>query len=307
MDKRVLIIINPHSGTMKANKYMTDIVELFVKNGFLPTVLTTTKRGDATEYVVKYGSEQDLIVCIGGDGTFNEVASGIIESGVDIPVGYIPAGSTNDFANTLGLSKDVMTSASDILKGSLTKSIDLGEFNGRVFCYVASFGAFTKASYATPQNIKNALGHLAYVLGGIKELASIEKIHLRIEADGEVYEGDYLFGAISNSTSIAGIVSLSEDHVDLNDGLFEMILVKAPSNLIELNELAAELVSAIALQNYHNCKSIEFVNAKKFDIYTDGNLSWTLDGEYQEGSEKIHIENLESAIKVRMIENGARV
>jgi len=303
MDKKVLIIINPRSGTMRANRYMTDIVDLFVNEGYMPTVLTTTKSGDGTEYALKYAKDYNLVVCIGGDGTFNEVAAGIVDSCAGTPIGYIPSGSTNDFANSLGLSKDILTSAADILNGGAMKSIDLGRFNGRVFSYVASFGAFTATSYNTPQSVKNALGHLAYILSGVKELANLEKIHMKVEADGDIYEGDYLFGAISNSTSIAGLLSLKEEHVDLNDGLFEMLLIKAPTNIFELNDL----ISALALQNYYNSNAITFVNAKHFDITTDKNLSWTLDGEYQKGDENIHIENIKSAIRTIVIKDGARI
>mgnify|MGYP003377147749 FL=1 len=154
--KKNLMIMNPCSGKRQANKLLTDMVELFTKNGYMTTVLTTTARGDGTLYAAEHGGDFDLITCVGGDGTFNEVVAGIVESNRKIPVGYIPAGSTNDFANSLGLSTDVMKAARDIISGEKI-SLDIGSFNGRKFSYVASFGAFTQTSYSTPQSVKNML------------------------------------------------------------------------------------------------------------------------------------------------------
>lgn len=299
MEKKILIIINPRSGTMRANKYLTEIVEIFVMQGYLPTALVTTQRGDGTEYVKKFGADHDLILCIGGDGTFNEVAAGLLESGLDIPLGYIPAGTTNDFANSLGMSKDVILNARNIAEGN-TVPLDLGSFNGRPFSYIASFGAFTKASYATPQSIKNSLGHLAYILEGVKEginaLTSLKPIHMSIEADGVPYEGDYLMGAVSNSTSIAGILTLRKEYVDMSDGLFELLLIEMPKDLLELTEL----LHMISMQNFYESNLITFVNAKEFHIRADKDLAWTLDGEYQEGAEDIVIRNLHHAIRLMM-------
>lgn len=291
MDKKVLIIMNPRSGTMRANRYLTEIAELFVRNGYMPTVLITTKQGDGTVYAKKYAPEYDLVVAIGGDGTFNEVASGVVECGVRVPLGYIPAGSTNDFANSLELSKDVIQNAKNILSGEV-RAIDLGSFNGRTFSYIASFGAFTRASYATPQSIKNILGHAAYVLAGVKEVANLKPIHMAIEADGQLYEGDYLLGAISNSTSVAGLLTIKREYVDMSDGMFELLLIKTPKDPLEL----AELVHMLGLQNFYDTNMITFLNAKEFHIKSGSDVSWTLDGEYQEGLEEIHIRNMEGAI-----------
>ena len=291
MDRNVLIIINPRSGTMRANKYLTEISELFVRNGYMPSVLVTTKQGDGTVYAEKYAADFDLVVAIGGDGTFNEVAAGILKSGVRVPLGYIPSGSTNDFASSLELSKDVIRNAKNIVNGEI-RAIDMGCFNGRTFSYIASFGAFTKASYATPQGIKNLLGHAAYVLAGVKEVANLKPIHMAIEADGKLYEGDYLLGAVSNSTSVAGLLTLKREYVDLSDGMFELLLIKNPKDPLEL----AELVHYLSTQNFYDTGMITFVNAKEFHIRADKAVSWTLDGEFQEGAEEICIRNLESAI-----------
>ena len=289
MDKKNLIIMNPFSGKREANKYLTDIIDIFTKGGYMTTILTTTERGDGTVYASRYAGEFDLITCIGGDGTFNEVVAGLLDGGERVPVGYIPAGSTNDFANSLKLSTNILKATEDIVKGRL-KTLDIGSFNGRKFSYVASFGAFTQTSYSTPQSVKNMLGHLAYILEGATSLTSIKPQHLKIEANGMPYEDDYIFGAISNSTSLAGILTLDPQYVDMNDGLFELLLVRSPKNPIEL----AEIVYMLTTQNYESNK-ITFVNADSFTIYADENMDWSLDGEYQEGCERIEIENLHNA------------
>ena len=292
MDKKNLIIMNPFSGKREANKYLTDIIDIFTKGGYMTTILTTTERGDGTVYASRYAGEFDLITCIGGDGTFNEVVAGLLDSGERVPVGYIPAGSTNDFANSLKLSTNILKATEDIVKGRL-KTLDIGSFNGRKFSYVASFGAFTQTSYSTPQSVKNMLGHLAYILEGATSLTSIKPQHLKIEANGMPYEDDYIFGAISNSTSLAGILTLDPQYVDMNDGLFELLLVRSPKNPIEL----AEIVYMLTTQNYESNK-ITFVNADSFTIYADENMDWSLAGEYQEGCERIEIENLHNAIDI---------
>ena len=292
MDKKNLIIMNQFSGKREANKYLTDIIDIFTKGGYMTTILTTTKRGDGTVYASRYAGEFDLITCIGGDGTFNEVVAGLLDSRERVPVGYIPAGSTNDFANSLKLSTNILKATEDIVKGRL-KTLDIGSFNGRKFSYVASFGAFTQTSYSTPQSVKNMLGHLAYILEGATSLTSIKPQHLKIEANGMPYEDDYIFGAISNSTSLAGILTLDPQYVDMNDGLFELLLVRSPKNPIEL----AEIVYMLTTQNYESNK-ITFVNADSFTIYADENMDWSLDGEYQEGCERIEIENLHNAIDI---------
>lgn len=294
MNKRNLVIINPCSGKKRANKYLTDIVEIFTEAGYMTTVLTTTKQGDGTLYAAKYGEDFDLITCIGGDGTFNEVAAGLLENDKRVPVGYIPAGSTNDFASSLKLSSSITEAAKDIVDGKATP-LDIGSFNGRKFSYVASFGAFTQASYQTPQNIKNMLGHLAYILEGVTSLTSIRPEHMKIEADGVVYEDDYIFGAVSNSTSLAGILTLNPEYVDMSDGFFELLLVKSPKNLIDLTRI----INMLTAQNYEG-DMLTFINAKEFIIHANDTMPWSLDGEYQEGCDEIHIENLHHAVDLML-------
>lgn len=290
--KRVLIILNPCAGQKQANRYFAEITDIFCKAGFDVSAATTSQAGDGTVIAKERAENFDLVVCIGGDGTFNEVAAGILQSGSNVPIGYIPAGSTNDFANSLGLSKNILQAAEDIVNGEPVK-LDMGCFNGRHFSYVASFGAFTRVSYEAPQNIKNALGHVAYILEGIKDIPSIQPEKLWLKVDNGVYGGDYIFGAVCNSTSVGGILKLSDDLVDLNDGKFEVLLIKSPSNLIELNQIILDL----AKQNYSS-PMISLFSTANLEIKADPEMPWTLDGEYQEGAELIKVDNIHSAIRL---------
>jgi YegS/Rv2252/BmrU family lipid kinase len=290
--KKLLFILNPTAGTRKAGKVLPQILSVFNRAGFDVLTYVTAFPGDGKEFVAKRASEMDLIVCCGGDGTFNETVSGLLQSGADVPLGYIPAGSTNDFAGSLGLSTDPIQAATAIAEGT-PQPYDVGSFGGRHFTYVASFGAFTRASYATPQSVKNALGHTAYVLGGISELSQIKKVPVRVELDGETLEGDYLFGAVCNSTSLGGIAKLDPNQVDMSDGLFELLLVRAPKDLTEITEC----ISAVQKQQY-NCRMMTFRTASRVTFYPQTELNWTLDGEMDPGSDEIVIENLHHAIRL---------
>ena len=291
--KRLLLIMNPASGTKKANPHLSEILSIFGQADYECIVRMTQKRGDAVEFTAARGGEVDLIVCIGGDGTFNEVVTGAVGAGIKTPIGYIPAGSTNDFAASLGLPKNVIQAAQAIVAGR-PQAFDVGRFRDRNFTYVASFGAFTKTSYATSQSVKNALGHLAYVLGGIKELSSLHRYRVAVTLDdGEREEGDYIFGAVSNSTSVGGILTLDPEIVDMNDGQFELLLVKYPKNAAEL----AEVILSLSSQKYDS-PSLLFRPARKLLVEADPGMDWTLDGEFAKGSERIEIENLHSAINV---------
>ncbi len=291
--KKLLLILNPCSGKKKASHALADVVNVFNRGGYDVTVYITAARGDATKVVGQRAPEFDLVVCAGGDGTFNETISGLLAGGHDTPIGYLPAGSTNDFASSLHLSKNLVEAARDIVEGT-PRRLDVGRFNDRYFSYVASFGAFTRASYATSQNVKNALGHLAYILSGIKELAYIRSRRLRFTLDdGRVLEDEYIFGAISNSTSVAGILTLSEDLVDMNDGVFELLLVRKPENLLELNDC----VLALTTQDYHT-PMLTFTSARSVEIEAPEDMDWTLDGEREPGSAHCRAENLHDAIRI---------
>ena len=291
--KKILLIYNPNSGTRKSARYLSQVLEIFTEHGATTTALPTLKRGDANDYVMEYGPSHDVVVAMGGDGTYNEVVSGLVASGLTIPLGYIPAGSTNDFAASMGLSKDIPKAAEDICLGSPVP-VDCGLFNDRTFTYVACFGAFAKASYDTPQDIKNILGHLAYVLSGAATIADIRPIHARVTVDGKVYEGYYLFGAVSNSTTMGGILKLKPEDVDLSDGLFELMLVKASQDIIEIGDL----VRAVAMQDYASTPMLTFIEGKHFSFEIPEAVDWSLDGEYQKGLPEVIIENRYKAINL---------
>lgn len=290
MGKKLLIILNPAAGKKRAQRYMFDILELFSNADYQCTVHITKGQGDGTAAVKKNTDQYDMIIAIGGDGTLNEVVTGLLDSKKNIPIGYIPAGSTNDFATTLGLSKDLIVATKDIIEGSKVK-LDIGRFNKKYFAYVASFGAFTGASYSTSQIAKNLLGHAAYVLNGIKDLASISPIHMKVETPHNTFEGDYLFGAVSNSTSIGKIVTFDSDVVDLSDGLFEVTLIKNPQNAMELGKIIASIQNAdFDPDCFDTCITSEAT------FYSDIITPWTLDGEYFEGDSIMKVKNLHNAI-----------
>ena len=293
MERKLLIILNPRAGLRHAPRALCDILAIFQNAGYVCTVCLTNKSGDGIELAQQYGGGVDRIVAIGGDGTLNEVVSGMRLGGHHIPVGYIPAGSTNDFAAGLGLSNNLLTAAKDAANGH-PQNIDIGQFNQRIFTYVASFGAFTRASYATPQNVKNTLGHLAYILEGIKDIPNIRSTHMCFEIDDQTLEGDYIFGAISNSTSLGGLLKLDPNRVDMNDGLLELLLIRLPNNAAEFTQI----LSALNSRQYESSNCIFFCSAHRILVRPDPSIDWTLDGERAEGCEKIEILNIPSAVQI---------
>ena len=288
--KKLLLIVNPKAGTRRIGRVLPEVIEIFNRADYEVTVHITAGSGDCTQVVRSRGAQADLIVCAGGDGTFNEAVAGMMESGIDRPLGYIPCGSTNDFAISLKLPTDPVKAAQLIVDGVPLK-YDGGLFGDRYFSYVASFGAFTRASYSTPQDIKNALGHTAYLLEGIQEISQIRKEHIRIELDDRIIEDDFLFGAVSNSTSMGGILTLDPRQVDMRDGKFELLLIRAPQDLMEIHEC----VQAVSKQIY-NCAMMTFVSTKKLTVHADASMPWTLDGEREEGREQVVIRCLHQAI-----------
>ena len=291
--KKMLFIMNPYSGTRRANRYLADIITLFNRAEYEVNIHMTAGPGDATQFAETHALDVDLVVCCGGDGTLNETITGMIRCGAAAPIGYIPAGSTNDFAASLKLSTNIMQAAQDILEGEAVV-YDVGRFCDRYFSYVASFGAFTKSSYATPQSIKNMLGHTAYVLEGISELSQIRPFHVKMELEDETVEDDFLFGCISNSTSIGGILTLDPKLVDMADGYLEVFLVRAPRNLTEISEC----IQALQNQRYNDCAMITFGPARHVQITAEADMPWTLDGEKFDGQENIEVENLHHAIRL---------
>ena len=291
--KKLLFIMNPLAGMKKANRYLADIIALFNRAGYDVLTYMTAAPGDCVTAVEQKAAGMDLIVCVGGDGTFNETVSGLLRTGLDIPVGYIPAGSTNDFAASLKLPTNVLEAAQLIAEGEPV-AYDVGRFDNRYFTYVASFGAFTRVSYATPQSVKNALGHTAYLLGGLQEISQIRPFHVRFDLDdGLVIEDDFIFGAISNSTSVGGILTLDPKQVDMQDGKFELFLVRAPKDVLELSECA----KALTEQKY-NCKVITFCSASRITVTAPPDMNWTLDGEMEPGHDTVSVENLHHSIRL---------
>lgn len=291
--KKMLVIMNPYAGMRQANKYLAGILDMFCASGFDVNIAMTQKSGDGKELAQERAADNDMIVAIGGDGTFNEVVSGVLESGNKVTIGYIPAGTTNDFASSVGLTKTVAGAAESIVSGR-KMHFDVGRFNGRYFSYVASFGAFTSTSYDVPQTLKNAIGGAAYILSGIKDVVNIKPLHLKVKSDDSLFEDDYIFGAVCNSTSMGGIISLKSDDVDMNDGLFEVMLIKAPKNIMDLNAI----IFALTTQSYNECDQISFFSTRSVEIEAPEEMPWTLDGEYQPGAADIKIENIYDAIEL---------
>ena len=288
--KKLLLIINPMAGRNQAQTELYKMVKVFSDGGYEVTVYPTRQRTDCTRKVQEDAERFDLVVCCGGDGTLNEMVSGMMSRADRIPMGYIPLGSTNDLACSLHIPLKVEDAAEHCINGT-EFHMDVGALNDRYFNYIAAFGAFTEASYATPQQIKNALGHLAYILEGIKSVAKIQPIHVKITADGEILEGDYLFGAVSNTTSLGGILKLDPHKVLLDDGMYELLLVKNPSNALESQAMLGALVS----QNY-NGPFIRMMKASQIRFESSHEISWTLDGEYGGSSTDTLVINNKNAI-----------
>ncbi|MCI9126989.1 MAG: diacylglycerol kinase family lipid kinase [Eubacterium sp.] len=274
--KKLLFIVNPKAGLKKNRNYIDEAVEVFEKAGYKVGIKYTKKRLDGTNIAREHGTKVDLIVCMGGDGTLNEVIQGMAEMGVTTPLGYIPAGSTNDFAASLGLSSDPKSQAEFIVSHN-AKPLDMGMFNGRYFVYTASAGIFTETSYSTPQKMKNRLGHFAYILHGSRELFRIRSLKLKIELEHTTYEGKYIFAAINNATKVGGIMRLDKEAVEFNDGEFELMLVEFPKGPVEFVRLAVKIFT----QKFTGKITLEKIKAARITDCTD--IDWSLDGEKEKG------------------------
>ena len=288
--KKLLLIINPVAGRNQAQADLFKMVRVFAEHDCEVTVYPTRGPQDCTRKVLADAGRFDLVVCCGGDGTLNEMVSGMMQREDHVPMGYIPLGSTNDFAASLHLPSHVEEAALRCVEGTAFH-MDVGSLNDRYFNYIAALGAFTEASYATPQQIKNALGHLAYILEGVKSLGRLQPIHVRITADGEAFEEDYLFGAVTNTVSLGGVLRLDPSRVLLDDGMYELLLVKNPQNPPE----AQAMLSALMLQNYDG-PLVRMLRA--FDILFESNheISWTIDGEFGGSFSTTHILNNKNAV-----------
>ncbi len=287
---RLLLILNPCSGLKAGKRYLADILSVFCDAGYIPTVFITNGPQHGKQLAAAHAAAHDLVVCMGGDGTFHEVVTGVIDAGCHTPIGYIPCGSTNDFAGSMHLSRNLVEAARDITKGQ-PRALDVGRFGERYFCYIASCGAFTRASYATTQNMKNTFGHLAYILEGVKDLKSLRPYRLRIETADAVYEDDYVFCAICNTTSVAGILTLDPTVVDMQDGLLELLLIRHPNNAAELNECI------VALQERdYDSPMLTLCSTDRVTVQADPSVAWTLDGEYEPGHDTVTVSNCHNAI-----------
>lgn len=294
--EKVLFIVNPTSGKLTFKNDFFKIAKLFSDAGFEPTVLMTEKAGDASDFAENYGPSFDRIISCGGDGTLNEVVSGLMRLKPENrrPVGFIPSGTTNDLAETLKIPKNHIDAANAIINGIAIPN-DVGNFNNtRYFNYIASCGAFTSTSYATPQNLKNSLGHMAYVLEGIKSLNEIKPIYMKIESEEVTTDGEFLFAGVTNSLSVAGIYKFDPKLVDLSDGTFEVILVRKPKNTTDVLDIFVQLANL----NYDNDNSVIFFHTKNVTITCEEAVKWTVDGEYGGKLDKVTIKNIPGAVNI---------
>lgn len=294
--KKLLFVVNGHSGKGQIKNKLLDIIDIMIKEGYHVQVHTTQEREDATKVVREQAKYYDLVVCSGGDGTLDEAVTGMMQSEVRTPLGYIPAGSTNDFANSLEIPKDMIQAAKTAVLG-VPFSCDVGEFNGDYFIYVAAFGIFTDVSYATSQELKNALGHVAYILEGAKRLHTIKSYHMRVEYDGNEIEGDFLLGMITNSTSVGGFKNMTGKDVKLDDGMFEVTLIHKPKNIIELNTILASLTNL-----KDETDLIDSFRADSVKFYSEEEIPWTLDGEFGGDHKEVQIKDHCKAVDIMINE-----
>ena len=294
MSEQMQLIYNPKAGKGLFLNHLSTVIDLFVKAGFRIEVYPTQANGDAVKKLAKVGSQEfSMIVTAGGDGTLDEVVTGMLNHGLDIPIGYIPVGSTNDYATSLGLSSNVVQAVGDILDG-VPKKVDAGRLNDQhVFIYVAAFGAFTDVAYETNQDMKNVLGHLAYIIEATKRMADLKPYHLKVQSDTFSREGDYLFGMVTNSISVGGFRNITGKGVELDDGVFEVTLIRTPSNIMELNEI----VTALLTQNYKT-SLIDYFKTDKITLCSEEEIPWTLDGEFGGAYKEAKIVNERQRIRI---------
>ena len=294
MNKSLMLIVNPMAGRGAYKNNFAEAMQLLSNSGYAVTLYFTEQRGDANRFANLYAARYDVVACVGGDGTLSEVLSGLMQLDNPPPVGYFPMGTANDVATTLGLPKnDVLSAVYKLLNGT-PHPFDVGSFgDSDYFAYVAAFGAFTEVSYATPQDQKKVLGHLAYVLQGMQQLPYISPIYTRVEYDDGVFEGKVLYGSVTNSTSVAGIVRFPEEMVSLGDGVSELVLVQDPGTVASF----AELVSSVLSERFDSDKLL-IVHTKKAVFHFDSPVAWTRDGESGGEYKDITIRNINCPVKL---------
>lgn len=291
---KTLFVVNPCSGRGKIKTELMDIIKIFCDAGYEVTTYVTSCLGDGADIAEKAEAKgYELIVCCGGDGTLNEIITGIMKANSKIPVGYIPAGTTNDFARTHNLPLNLKNSATSITKADCSVNIDIGKFmDKRYFSYIASFGIFTSASYKTQQSVKNTLGHIAYIFEGIANLTNIEDYKISYTADGKKFKGEYIYGGITNSTSVGGIFKYDPEMVDICDGLFEVLMIKKPKNPNDV----MKIISGVTSGNFSDNTVFDFCKASKITLKMPDNIVWSLDGEAAKCDRITVIENIPNAI-----------
>ncbi len=297
--KKLLLLINPNAGKGGFKAGLGEVLMTFHRAGFSTTVAFTDKHGDAPRIAARAADGYDRIVCVGGDGTFSETVAGLMGVQERPEVGYVPMGTTNDCANTLGISQ-AMAAAAETAAFGRSIPFDVGCFNHeRYFTYVAAFGAFTEVSYQTPQDQKNALGRLAYLLDGISRLPNLTHRWARVEYDGGVLEDDYIFCGITNSRSVAGLIHLNSVGVSLSDGLFEVILVRNPENVLQVGAILTDIFA-----NKFESEYVTLLKSRTVRVTLQEPVNWTMDGEDGGMHSEVYCENIPRA--VRVLVNGEK-
>ncbi len=290
--KKLLLLYNPNSGKGQIKNHLSNIIQIFSEADYEVTVYPTKKSLDGKEKVIKEDGKYDIIVCSGGDGTLNEIVSGLMECQKKVPIGYIPSGSTNDFAATLNLSKSMKQAAKDIVNGKVIEC-DIGIFNGRYFNYIAGVGAFTEVSYDTSQNLKNVLGHQAYWLESIRSIPNIKPFTMTIETEDGIETGEFMYGMITNSEWVGGIKKLPGKHVVLNDGYFELNFIRKTLNPLDFQTALSDLISG-----NRTSKAIYNKKIRNVKLTSDRDLAWVLDGEYGGLNREVRISVGERAFEI---------
>ena len=298
MKKKLLFIFNPCSGKGQIKNKLMEVIDIMVKAGYEVTVHSTQDREDAMQKVKSEAKNYDLVICSGGDGTLDEAVTGMMQSEKKVPLGYIPAGSTNDFANSLKIPKDIVKAAHVAVEGRKFP-VDVGYFNGDSFIYIAAFGLFTDVSYQTSQELKNVLGHAAYILEGAKRLHNITSYNMRVEYDGNIIEDEFAYGMITNSVSVGGFKKLTGKNVLLDDGLFEVTLIRMPKNPVEWNEILSCLANLKDDSDLIYTFKTDCVKFLPEDV-----IPWTLDGEFGGEHKNVIVKNVHQALEI-MVKNKA--
>ena len=290
--KKMLFIYNPNSGMGLLKPKLSDVLDIFVKGGYEVTVYPTQKYHDAVRKMGEYEEQYDLVACSGGDGTLDEVVTGMMKREDKVPIGYIPAGTTNDFASSLHISKNMLEAADTVVNG-VPFACDVGEFNEDYFVYIAAFGLFTDVSYETKQSMKNVLGHLAYILEGTKRIFNIPSYRIKVTHDGETIEDEFIYGMVTNSRSVGGFKGITGKNVVFDDGTFEVTLFKTPRNPMELNEI----LGALALRKI-NPKRMYSFKTNEVHFETEEEIPWTLDGEFGGVHEEVVVKDCQKALEI---------